>query len=452
MDYLPLFVALKDRPCLVVGGGAVAARKARALLRAGARVTILAPHFCDEVRALSVAGQAVLLQERYRRHRLQPFFFVVAATNDEDTNRRVSADAHAALRLCNVVDDRERSTAIVPAIVDRSPVQVAVSTGGRSPVLARRIKAAIERLLPANLGSFAQRLDALRPRVAKAIPEPIKRRRFWERLIDSPTSQTLADEKIEDVLKDELQSSRSPGIAYLIGAGPGDADLLTVKAQRLLGDADVVLYDRLVSQEILDRARRDALFIDVGKSPGGKKVAQEATNALLIRYVRLGKRVARLKGGDPFIFGRGGEELTALRREGLNVEVVPGITAALGCAAATGVPLTHRGVAQTVTLATAHRAEGQPGLDWDALCSGSDTLVFYMGVASLSTIRRELLRRLSPQTPAIIVESATTPHERVRRTSLLDLELAAENPRLRPPALLIVGATAGLTDTQAAAA
>lgn len=456
MDYMPLFARLDGQPCLIVGGGSVAARKARALQRAGGKVLLRAKKFNAEVHAMAEQGLVELNLGPFVARDADGFVLIIAATNDKQVNAEVAAAARQRHTLCNVVDDGDASTCIMPAIVDRSPVQIAISTGGQSPVLARRLKARLETLLPARLGELANLLGQFRDAARKRFPEIQTRRRFWQDLLDSAGAKAVADGSVkgkqaEQLVANALQQTRADaaGIAYLVGAGPGNPELLTVKAQRLLADADVVLFDRLVDPAILDRARRDAVFIDVGKTAGGQQTPQSRINELLITHVQAGSRVVRLKGGDPFIFGRGGEELTALRDAGLHAEVVPGITAAQGCAAAIGLPLTLRGGAQGVTLVTAHGADDcVPELDWDALCANGHTLVFYMGVARLTDIRRNLLTRLSPTTPVHIVEAGTTIREKVHHTVLAKLDRKIGDNTINAPAVVFVGTNDGPSAVQ----
>ena len=447
MDTLPLFAHLRDQPCLVVGGGAVAARKARALLRAGALVTVRSPILGDDIKTLAANRELSVEAAPFNRDIVEGYVLVIAATDDTKINRQVASAARARATLCNVVDDGANSSVIMPAIVDRSPVQIAISTGGHSPVLARRLKAQIEALVPARLGALAAKLGSWRWRVKQAFPDNTARRQFWEQLLDSDLLAPILDGSdtgdtiLNEAIKDETNGKR--GMAYLIGAGPGDPELLTLKGRRILADADVILYDRLVGDAVLDYARRDAEFIAVGKTPGSKSTSQERINALLIDRVRAGKKVVRLKGGDPFVFGRGGEELAALRGAELPCVVVPGITAAQGCAASIGLPLTHRGIAQGVTLVTAQGAGGRaPTLDWDALSTSPGTLVFYMGVSQAGEIRRELLRRLPPTTPIAVVEKGTTPQERSYTGTLTTLDAIMSDNQIKAPALLFVRTTA----------
>jgi uroporphyrin-III C-methyltransferase/precorrin-2 dehydrogenase/sirohydrochlorin ferrochelatase len=454
MDYLPLFARLDDQPCLVVGGGGVAARKAHALLRAGGRVTLRAAVFGDAVRTMARDPRVELRVGRFVPDEVAAFTLVVAATDEAEVNRQVARAAQTFHTLCNVVDDGDASSFIMPAIVDRSPLVVAISSGGHSPVLVRRLKTKLERLLPARLGDVARLLGRFRDAAKQRFPDLKQRRHFWEQLLDSDQLAPVANGTVEgdDIVVDALTLPQAPpkGIGYLVGAGPGDPELLTLKAQRLLADADIVLYDRLIDPALLDHARRDAEFIDVGKTPNGHSTSQTQINQLLVKHVTAGRRVVRLKGGDPFIFGRGGEELEALEDAGLAVQVVPGITAAQGCAASIGLPLTRRGAAQAVTLVTAHGADNEVAqLDWDALCAQGQTLVFYMGVGRLPSIRLNLLRRLPAITPVAIVERGTTPEERVHRTDLASMDTLIENKSVNAPALIFVGTTPGLSAVKA---
>ncbi len=451
MDHLPLFARLHGQPCLVVGGGNVAARKARALLRAGGKVALRAPRFTAAVRSLATEPGVELKPGHFVAGDVVGFTLVIAATDDDEVNRSVAQAARAQHKLCNVVDDGDASSFIMPAIVDRSPLLIAIASGGHAPVLARRIKTVLERQLPARLGDIARLLGRFRGAARERFPDLKRRRYFWERLLDSNALAAVAngtggDDDGDAIVAKALENPEAApeGIAYLVGAGPGDPELLTLKAQRLLADADVVLYDRLVNPALLDHARRDAEFVDVGKRAAGPTTPQTAINALLVKHVSAGKRVVRLKGGDPFIFGRGGEELRALEDAGLPVKVVPGITAAQGCAAAVGLPLTERGVATAVTLATAHgAADAAPELDWDALCAPQQTVVFYMGVGTLPAIRRNLLQRLPATTAIVIVERGTTPEQRVHRTDLAGLDALIRKKTVAAPALVFVSTATG---------
>ncbi len=405
MDYLPLFTRIKDTPCLVVGGGEVAARKATALLRAGARVTVCAPTTSAGVAALAAAGAVEYRPGIFAPAQLRGMRLVIAATDDPATNRAVAAAADTANVFCNVVDDRELSSAILPAIIDRSPVIVAVSTGGTAPVLATRLRGQLEAALAPRLGALAELMGRWRAPVRDRLPTVPERRHFWLRVLDGRIGeQVLAGDTGDAALQAALDGTQADtGIGLITGAGPGDPELLTLAAIRALNTADVILYDNLVAPAILDLARRDAEFIAVGKTAGQPSVSQADINAQLVALVGAGKRVCRIKGGDPFIFGRGGEEIEALEAAGLPWRVIPGITAAAGCAAAAGIPLTHRDVARTLSLTTAQtRDASEP--DWPALAGAQQTAVFYMAVARLEQTCAALVAAGRPaDCPALLI-------------------------------------------------
>jgi uroporphyrin-III C-methyltransferase/precorrin-2 dehydrogenase/sirohydrochlorin ferrochelatase len=455
MDYFPIFLDLRDRPVLLVGGGAVATRKAELLLQAGARVRVVAPTLTETLRAWRDAARVTHVAQKFDAAQLQDAALVIAATNGKSINAEVAAAARARNIAINVVDDAELSSFIVPAIVDRSPVIVAIGTGGRSPVLARWVRARIEALLPAQLGRLADLAGRWRERVRHAFANVSERRRFWERALTGRVASHaleghdhLADLELRRELKRAAAAKDvNVGSVVLVGAGPGDPDLLTVRAARELELADVVLYDRLVSPAILARARRDAERIFVGKESGLHHVTQETTNDLLVRLAREGKRVVRLKGGDPFVFGRGGEELEVLAANGIAYSVVPGITAALGAAAASGIPLTHRDFAQSVTFVTGHGRDGGNQLDWAALAREQQTVVFYMGVANLGAIVAQLAAHgAPPNRPVAIVEKATHADQRVITGTLATIVERSYAEKVSAPALLIVGEVVALHD------
>ncbi len=457
MDYLPIFIQLRGEPALVVGGGHVALRKVDLLLKAGARITVIAPKLHDELRALATRRELDYLSLEFQPHHLDGVALTIAATDSREVNAAVAAAARARRVPVNVVDDAELSTFIFPAIVDRSPVMVAVGSSGQSPVLARRVRQQIEALLPARLGALARFVGDRRKEVQQALP-PTQRRPFWERIIGGLVgSRVLAGDEHDagKAFEHELCASYRPrthaaaetplGEVYLIGAGPGDPDLLTLRAAQLLQQADVILYDRLISDAVLERARRDAERIFVGKEPGGDHHRmQQRIHGLLVQYAKRGLRVARLKGGDPFIFGRGGEEIEALAEHGIPYVVVPGITAALGAAASAGIPLTHRRLSQSVTFAAGHALEDE-SLDWRSLAQAHHTVVFYMGVAQLPRIVAKLREAgASAQLPAALIERGSLAEQRVARGSISTIAQIAQHEKIAPPALLIVGEVASL--------
>jgi uroporphyrin-III C-methyltransferase/precorrin-2 dehydrogenase/sirohydrochlorin ferrochelatase len=450
MDYLPVFLNLRDKLVLVVGGGAVASRKVELLLKAHARVRVVAPRLHSDLALYRDAGRIEHLGCEFEPRHFDGIMFAIAATDSSDVNQAVATAGAARGTFVNVVDDGGASSAVMPAIVDRSPLLVAIATSGQSPTLARRVRAQLEAMLPERLGELARLAGSARERVQRALPDIDRRRRFWDGLFaGSIASKVFAGSTREAaaLLDQELRAAADGappprGEVYLIGAGPGDPDLLTLRALQLLQQSDVVLYDRLVSPAVLDRVRRDAERIFVGKESGRHRVTQERIHALLLEYAGRGLRVARLKGGDPFIFGRGGEELDLLQRAGIPVIVVPGITAALGAAASAALPLTQRGLAPSVTFVTA-TGEGAERLDWRALAAPAQTVVFYMGVAQLPRIIELLRAHDAPaERPAAIVEQATLPGQRVIAGCLGDITAQAQSAQLAAPALLIVGEVA----------
>jgi uroporphyrin-III C-methyltransferase/precorrin-2 dehydrogenase/sirohydrochlorin ferrochelatase len=449
MQHLPLFADLNERAVLVVGGGAVAERRVTLLLEARAAVTVIAPVLTEALAELAAAGRFEHVRRAYADDSLDPYWLVVAATDDRTVNAAVAAAAAAAKRFCNVVDDQELCTFIMPAIVDRSPVTIAIGSSGLSPVLARWIKGVIETLLPARLGALAELAGRWRQRVREQVTDSTERRHFWERVVTGLVAEHAfagRGEDAERALREALASwgrddVARRGEAYLVGAGPGGIDLITIRGRQLLAHSDVVLYDRLVSAELLQYARRDAELICVGKTPRRPSISQKQLNRLLVSLVRSGKRVCRLKGGDPFVFGRGGEELEALAEAGLRFQVVPGVSAAEGCAAYAGIPLTLRGVAQAVLLTTGHtRGDGTPAV---GEFQSGQTVALYMGVAQYAEIADALIAKGYPrEMPVAVVESGTTDRQRVVRTSLGLLGGAQAALEIAPPALLIVGETA----------
>lgn len=450
MDYLPVFLDLAGRSVVVVGGGAVAARKIELLLKAHARVRVVAPRLHPELMAFRDAGRIEHLAVPFQAHHLEGTVLAIAATDRAEVNRAVAAAAAERALFANVVDSAADSSCIMPAIVDRSPVIVAIGTCGDAPVLARRLRAQIEALLPERLGELAQLAGRVRERVARLLPDLRRRRLFWERLFSghiatqmlaghSATAEQALERELEHLSADASGSAAARGEVYLIGAGPGNPELLTLRALQLLQQADVVLYDRLVSEAVLARSRRDALRIAVGKEPGQHRGTQERIHALMLEYAQRGQRVARLKGGDPSVFGRAGEELEVLRRAGIPVVIVAGVTAALGAAASAALPLTQRGRSQSITLVTA-TGEGADRLDWRALAAPLQTVVFYMGIAQLPRIVERLRAHGAPAGRwAAIIERATLPQQRVLAARLGEIVECARQRQIATPALLIVG-------------
>lgn len=449
MDHLPIFCQLRDRQCLLVGGGDVAERKARLLMDAGARLTVNALTFVPQFTVWAEEGMLTLVEGEFSETLLDACWLAIAATDDEAVNQRVSEAAEQRRIFCNVVDAPKQASFIMPSIIDRSPLMVAVSSGGTSPVLARLLREKLESLLPQHLGHVAHYAGKLRSRVKKQFASMSERRRFWEKLfVNDRLAQSLANqdtnavEKITEQLLTEPLDNR--GEVVLVGAGPGDAGLLTLKGLQQIQQADVVVYDRLVSDEIMNLVRRDADRVFVGKRAGYHCVPQEEINQILLREAQSGKRVVRLKGGDPFIFGRGGEELETLCHAGIPFSVVPGITAASGCSAYSGIPLTHRDYAQSVRLVTGHLKTGGE-LDWANLAAEKQTLVFYMGLNQAATIQAQLIEHgMQADMPVALVENGTSVQQKVVSGDLTQLgELAQQ---VQSPALIIVGRVVGLRD------
>jgi uroporphyrin-III C-methyltransferase/precorrin-2 dehydrogenase/sirohydrochlorin ferrochelatase len=455
--YFPLFADLRDRRVLVVGGGAVAERKTRLLLDAGADVTVVAPEFHPPLQQMAgedrdeSPGSLVLLHDAFRPEHLDGVVLAVAATDDAAVNAAVAAAGRERNVLVNVVDVAELSSFIVPAIVDRSPLVIAISSGGVAPVLARHVRERIESLIDGSVGRLAGLLERWRARIKQQLPDVSSRRLFYERVLRGRVADLVrvrderaAERELERALG--RRDAMPRGSVALVGAGPGDAGLLTLSALRALQDADVVLHDRLVSPQVLDLARRDALKIAVGKSARDhNSVSQSRIHELMLEHAAAGRRVVRLKGGDPFIFGRGGEELEFLEKHGVPFEVVPGITAAIACAAYAGIPLTHREHAQSVRFVTAHCGESIDALDWPALAQERQTIALYMGVAGLERIRRSLVAHgRSPGTPVAIVENGSRPEQRVILATLGELDEAGRTAQVASPALVIVGEVAAL--------
>lgn len=445
MDFLPLFHNLKGRTVLVVGGGEIALRKARLLSEAGAVLRVVAPEVEPQLVELVKRGGGRSVVRGYVRDDLVGCVLAIAATDDEPLNAQVSEDAKALGMPVNVVDSPELCTVIFPAIVDRSPLMIAVSSGGDAPVLARLMRARIETWVPAVYGQLAGLAKKFRSQVKAKLPNVQQRRVFWEEVFQGDVAErALAgqQQEAERLLVEKLSGAepKSLGEVYLVGAGPGDPDLLTFRALRLMQQADVVLYDRLVAPAILDLCRRDADRIYVGKQRAAHAVPQDQINQLLVTLAKEGKRVLRLKGGDPFIFGRGGEEIEELAAHDVPFQVVPGITAASGCAAYAGIPLTHRDHAQSVRFVTGHLKDGSCDLPWSELVAPSQTLVFYMGLVGLPVICQQLIAHgRSADTPAALVQQGTTSNQRVFTGTLGNLAERVADQQVQAPTLVIVG-------------
>ncbi|MBX3616628.1 siroheme synthase CysG [Nitrosomonas sp.] len=446
MDFLPIFLKITNKACLVVGGGEVAVRKVMLLLQAGAQVSVIAPKINDALTELVARGTIVHRAELFQSAHLHDQTLVIAATSDHALNQKVSEIAQQLHIPVNVVDNPELCTFIMPSIVDRSPLLIAISSGGQSPVLTRLLRAQLETIIPAAYGRLVAMAGKFREYVKQRIMHPDKRRLFWEEVLQGQLTELVLagkDKAAEEYLLQSLEQGRNNppyGEVYLVGAGPGSPDLLTFRAMRLMQQADVVVYDRLVSPEILNMVRRDATRIYVGKERNRHTLQQESINQLLVRLAREGKRVLRLKGGDPFIFGRGGEEIETLASHHIPFQIVPGITAASGVAAYVGIPLTHRDYAQSCIFVTGHLKDGTIDLDWPQLARLNQTIVIYMGLLGLPMLCQQLMiHGLPDSTPAAIIQQGTTQKQKIVIGTLQTLPKLAEDAHLTPPTLIIVG-------------
>lgn len=454
MEFLPLFFDVKKQPVLIVGGGDIAMRKARLLARAGATLNVVSPAICDELLQMVEASGGRYICGEYLKEHLKGAFLVVAATNQSQVNTIISIDAKSIGMPVNVVDSPKLCSFIFPAIIDRSPIIAAVSSGASSPVLARLLRAKLETVIPHSYGRLAILAEKYRQKVKDTFDHINLRRGFWESILQGSVADLVfagKEKEAETLLLESLQNKtnikRELGEVYLVGAGPGDPDLLTFKALRLMQQADVIVYDRLVSQPILDLCRRDAKQVYVGKARSDHAVPQENINQLLVDYAKKGHRVLRLKGGDPFIFGRGGEEISELSEAGVPFQVVPGITAAAGCSAYAGIPLTHRDYAQSVRFVTGHLKDNTADLPWAELVHPNQTIVFYMGLMGLPIICSELIKHgMSSDTPIALIQKGTTPDQKVVIGTLETMIAIIKEQPVTAPTLIIVGLVVSLHD------
>lgn len=454
MHSLPIFFNIQQKTCVVIGGGDVATRKVTMLRKAGASVHCYALSYTDTLLSMAEAGLIHIQTEAYQAAQLDGAKLVIAATNDEAVNARISQDAQQANIPVNVVDAPALCTFTMPAIIDRSPIIIAVSSGGASPVLARLIRTKIETLIPASFGKLSALAAEFRDAVKAKFATSQERRIFWESIFQGPIAEQMysgQDAQARQALADTLNTANTKhphGEVYLVGGGPGDPDLLTFRALRLMQQCDVCVYDKLVSPPVLELVRRDAEMIYVGKARDQHTMPQDEINTLLARLAQEGKRVLRLKGGDPFIFGRGGEEIETLMQHGIPFQVVPGISAANGVSCYAGIPLTHRDYAQTCVFTTGHLKDGTVDLDWPTLAKPRQTVVIYMGLVGLEHICQQMIAHgLSPETPAAIVQQGTTPQQKVVTGTLTTLYANAIASQLKPPSLIIIGEVVKLHDT-----
>lgn len=453
MDFFPISLKLQQQPCLLVGGGHIAYRKAQLLAKAGAKIDVIAPEIEPELLQLIQRqnGQyfAMTFAEYLTQGDIQHYLLIITATNDAEVNRSVFEYGEQHHLLVNSVDDVPHCRFMVPAMIDRSPLVISIASNGTSPVLSRQLRTQLETSIPHQLGKLAEFSGEWRAKVKEKIPNPDKRRIFWEQVYASPIKEYVFQQQMiqaNDAMQQALDDWKTPkGEVYLVGAGPGDPELLTLKALRLMQQADVVLYDRLVSPAILDLCRRDAEKIYVGKARSHHTVTQENINRLLLEYALKGQRVCRLKGGDPFIFGRGGEEIELLCQHQVPVQIIPGITAASGCAAYAGIPLTHRDYAQSVRFLTGHLKEGSPELPWSELVYEKQTLVLYMGLVGLEHICQQLIAHgQRADMPVALISKGTLPEQKIVVGTLADIAEQVKQQQISAPTLTIIGEVVSL--------
>ncbi|MCS5591366.1 MAG: siroheme synthase CysG [Gammaproteobacteria bacterium] len=445
MDYLPIFFKISQKQCLVVGGGDIALRKINLLLKSGATTECIAPSFCQALLEFSDNDSLTLVEKSFEQGDIKQQSLVISATDDEALNAEVSRLAHAANIPVNVVDAPDLSSFIMPSIVDRSPLVIAISSGGKAPVLARIVRAKLETMIPSAYGMLADIAGEYRQKVKNKFSNIKDRRIFWESTLSGNVAEKVFTGRVDEAKADlEQQLSQAKvqtnGEVYLVGAGPGDPDLLTFKALRLMQQADVVLYDRLVSKAVMELVRRDAELVYVGKTAGAESSRQSDINERLVQLAKSGKRVCRLKGGDPFIFGRGGEEIETLSGNGIPFQVVPGITAASGCSTYSGIPLTHRDYSQSCRFVTAHLKDGTCDLPWSEFVAEQQTIVFYMALRGAKNLSENLIEHgMRKDMPIALIEKGTTPEQKVYTTTLSGISELLDKEDIHAPTLMIVG-------------
>ncbi|ALE01496.1 siroheme synthase CysG [Candidatus Pseudothioglobus singularis] len=453
MDHLPIFINIRKKPCIVIGGGDIALRKINLLLKAQAKVDCISPLFCKDIKNLSMDGHITLINKSFEQADIKDYSIIIAATDDKSVNSLISSIAQDKKIPVNVVDSPELSSFIMPSIVDRSPLIIAVSSSGKAPVLARIIRAKLETIIPSAYGILADIAGEYRQKVKDRFSTIKDRRAFWEAVFSGVIAEKVFSGRINEAKEDiqrQLDDSveMDLGEVYLVGAGPGDPDLLTFKALRLIQQADVVLYDRLVSKGVMELVRRDSELIYVGKKGGSDKSTKQVDiNDQLVELAKTGKRVCRLKGGDPFIFGRGGEEIESLSEHGIPFQVVPGITAASGCSSYAGIPLTHRDYSQSCRFVTAHLKNGTTNLPWEEFIIDQQTIVFYMALSGAKYICEKLMEHgMDKDMPIAIIEKGTMPEQKVYISSLIELPALLEREDIHAPTLMIVGEVVKLNE------
>jgi len=452
MKYFPLFLDINGRHCIIIGGGAVASRKVISLLKAEAKITLISPKISSDIQDLVDAGTITLLQREYQNEDISQAFLVVAATNNPNVNAQIASQANELNTLVNVADNPDLGSFIFPSVVDRDPVTVAISTGGASPVFSRQLRMRLDTMIPQKSGSLAAITEEYREKVKNTFEKIEQRKEFWETALNGVFAEYIYagnENQARQWLDEQLHKKESGAIGevYLVGAGPGDPDLLTFKAVRLMQQSDVIVYDRLVSKAILNMGNTDAQRLYVGKEKSNHSVPQDNINQMLVDLAKQGKRVLRLKGGDPFIFGRGGEEIETLTENHVPFQVVPAVTAASGCSAYAGIPLTHRDYAQSVTFATGHLRDGSVNLNWEQLTQKNHTIVFYMGLTGIQKISEKLQEHgMDPEMPAALVEQGTTRNQRVHIGTIASLPELVNTAGVRAPTLTIIGEVVKLHD------
>jgi uroporphyrin-III C-methyltransferase / precorrin-2 dehydrogenase / sirohydrochlorin ferrochelatase len=445
MNYLPIFIDIKQKPCLVVGGGDIAYRKITLLLKAHAQVICIDQSACQSVQELADKGRITLIQRNFKTSDINSQTLIISATNNSEINVQISQLAYEANIPANVVDSPDLCSFVMPSIVDRSPIVIAISSAGKAPVLARLIRGKLESTIPQAYGKLAELAGNFRDQVKEKFSNIEDRRYFWERVFSGIVAEKVFSGKVDEAQLDmqkqlDDSSDTEVGEVYLVGGGPGDPDLLTFKALRLMQQADVILYDRLVSEEVMELVRRDAELIYVGKERDNHSVPQDGINQLLVDLAKQGRRVCRLKGGDPFIFGRGGEEIETLAENGVPFQVVPGITAASGCSTYSGIPLTHRDYSQSCRFVTGHLKDGSMNLPWNELAVEQQTIVFYMALKGAQHLSDKLIEHgMRSDMPVALVEKGTTPEHKVWTTTLGELPTVVATQPIKAPTLIIVG-------------
>ncbi len=459
MKYLPLMHNFSGKRCLIVGGGKVALRRARRVLSAGGIIDVVAPQCNDELNILVDQCGGTVLDKHYKsadiaKNNQWEYALVVAATDDRAVNQKITDDCKLKNILVNVADDAGSCDVVFPTVVDRDPAMITISSGSASPEFSMLLRDRINTFIPNGYGKLAELFGKYRNQVRQRISNPKHRRAFWNKVVHGFIAEgALSGNKDHaeaqlNLAMDDHQNFMMQGEVYLIGAGPGDPDLLTLRAFRLLQQAEVVIYDRLVSPQILDRLSDDKEMIYVGKQRANHSTPQQDINELLVHHASLGKRVARLKGGDPFIFGRGGEEIENLAAQKIPFQVIPGITAANGCASYSGIPLTHRDHAQSVRFVTGQLQNGTVNLDWENLVAPDQTLVFYMGLQGLPIICEKLVEHGCPgTTQAAVIEKGTTLDQKIYVSTLNELPDVIASNDVQAPTLTIVGSVVSLHST-----